>query len=73
MKRAFCEPGNSASNPPLRLAVDLCLGLAGTFAVPDAGLAYARDGGEGAMVADFAADTLTPQLLKPALSAFIAT
>lgn len=34
MKRAFCEPGNAALNPPLALARDIALELDGALEVP---------------------------------------
>jgi len=70
MKRAFCEPGNVGLNPPLRIATDVLLGLGGV-GVSVEGKAYGPGDG-AAMEADFAADSLTPQRLKPALTAAVA-
>jgi tyrosyl-tRNA synthetase len=66
MKQAFCEPGNVEYNPPLVLAQQLGVGMAGSFTVGRS----AENGGDSvytdaaAMEADFVSGALHPGDLK---------
>jgi len=70
MKRAFCEPMNTSMNPPLSIARHVILDLMGSFQAGDK--TYSGEGAWGAMKADFEADALSPQLLKPAATTAMA-
>ena len=65
MNRAFCAPTDCDFNPPLALAIDVAVELFGGLTVGDK--SYTGAGAAAEMRADFAADTLTPQTLKPAM------
>lgn len=77
MKRAFCEPGNVKQNPPLAIAKSVLLDLFGKVEVADGGGAgctvFSGAGAAATMDAAFQADTLTPQLLKPCVTAAMAS
>eukprot|EP01006_Ploeotia_vitrea_P017889 TRINITY_DN49120_c0_g1_i1.p1 TRINITY_DN49120_c0_g1~~TRINITY_DN49120_c0_g1_i1.p1 ORF type:complete len:685 (+),score=135.04 TRINITY_DN49120_c0_g1_i1:220-2055(+) len=67
VKQAFCEPSNVEHNPLLTLAEQVIIPLEGKLDVPNHKV-YTTDNWEEAKK-EFAADTLTPQLLKQAMSA----
>jgi len=70
MKRAFCEPTNVSINPPLFLARHVGIDLFGEMRIDD-GLSYSS-GDVARMFHDFEHDVLTPQKLKPAVTAVMA-
>ena len=66
MKRAFCAPTNVEFNPPLKLAIDVGLGMfCKEISCGSEDKAPYVDG--ASMMADFKTDTLSPQTLKPAM------
>jgi hypothetical protein len=66
MKQAFCEPGNIDRNPPLTVARDIVIRFLGGIELN--GRTYTSvDWSEA--VAAFAKDDLTPQIVKPAVTA----
>eukprot|EP00614_Pseudopedinella_elastica_P014696 CAMPEP_0172581694 /NCGR_PEP_ID=MMETSP1068-20121228/992_1 /TAXON_ID=35684 /ORGANISM="Pseudopedinella elastica, Strain CCMP716" /LENGTH=919 /DNA_ID=CAMNT_0013374779 /DNA_START=63 /DNA_END=2822 /DNA_ORIENTATION=- len=70
MKRAFCEPGNVENNPPLAVARDVLLELLGKVEVD--GKVFSGSDAFASMRQAFAADELTPQALKPAVTQGVA-
>lgn len=66
MKQAFCEPGNIDRNPPLTIAHDIVIRFLGGIEL-DGRTYTSADWSEA--VAAFAKDELTPQILKPAVTA----
>ena len=69
MKRAFCEPRNVISNPPLNIARDVVVAFFGQIEL--GGHVYTSKNWADAEAA-FGEDKLTPQILKPAVTSAMA-